>query len=331
MSVYAPALGHIWKTAKEFGLDPEELFKEAGIDPGLRFDTSARVGDRQVTDLFWIAHKQSKDKAFVFDLADHLHPSYLGALGYAWLTSFSLRKSFKRLEKYVHLVSDATDVDLKNCENELHITFSFHSVDRHHPSLLEDEWLVTSVKLCRMNCGESFSPARVYFQQCAPSNIQIYNEYFRCELVFDSESTTLVIPTAIADDPLPGSNAEIAHHLDRMIVDYLAQRDKLDITGRVRKEIVKELPSGDISMEVVASALGVSTRTLMRKLKDEGESFKKLLVNTRRQLSERYVEDKSLSVTEISFLLGFAETSSFSRAYKSWTGVSPSEHRLAMT
>jgi hypothetical protein len=59
MSVYAPALGHIWKTAKEFGLDPEELFKEAGIDPGLRLDTGARVGDRQVTDLFWIAQKQS--------------------------------------------------------------------------------------------------------------------------------------------------------------------------------------------------------------------------------------------------------------------------------
>jgi hypothetical protein len=105
MTVYAPALGYIWENAKEFGLDPEKLFKEAGIDPALRFDTSARVGDRQVNDLLWIAKKQSKEKAFVFALADHLHPSYLGALGYAWLTSFSLRKSFKRLDKYVRQAS----------------------------------------------------------------------------------------------------------------------------------------------------------------------------------------------------------------------------------
>jgi AraC-like DNA-binding protein len=330
MSVYAPALGYIWKNAKEFGLDPDELFKEAGIDPGLRLDTSARVGDRQVNDLIWIAKKQSKDKDFIFALADHLHPSYLGALGYAWLTSFSLRKSFKRLEKYAHLVSDAVDVDLKDRENELNIIFNFHSVDSHHPALLEDEWLITSVKLCRMNCGESFSPARVCFQQPTPSNLQTYQWYFRCELIFDSESTALAIPSAIADEPLPGFNAQIVHHLDQMIVDYLAQQEKLDIVGRTKAEIAKELPTGDISMEAVASALGVSLRTLSRKLKDEGESFKKLLITTRQELSEQYIQDKSLSTTEISFLLGFSETSSFSRAYKSWNGLSPSAHREAM-
>jgi AraC-like DNA-binding protein len=331
VSVFAPALGFIWESAKEYGLDAEALFREAGIDPKLRLDPSARVSDKQLDNLFYLAKQQSHDEDFVFHLVNQLHPSYLGALGYAWLTSSSLRKSFQRLEKFARLVNDALEVRLKEVADEFYVTIAPGSVDYRDPAFWEEERLITWVKMCRMNCGDSFRPTRVYFLQSEPSNIHTYYEYFRCELIFDSESTTLVFPAAIADEPLPGFNAQFVHHFDQMIIDYLGQQEKLDIIGRTKAEILKELPSGEISLEMVATALNFSTRTLSRKIRDEGESFKNLLASTRQELSEKYIQNKSLSLTEISFLLGFSETSSFSRAYKCWTGSTPSENREAMS
>jgi AraC-like DNA-binding protein len=138
------------------------------------------------------------------------------------------------------------------------------------------------------------------------------------------------MPVSVADEPLPGFNPQIVQQMDQMIIDYLAKLDRNDVLGRARAAILKLLPSGEVSLESVANALNISARTLTRKLNDEGESFKNLLAKTRRDLSEKYIMDKSLTLTEISFLLGFSEASSFSRAYKSWTGRSPSLHRSAI-
>jgi AraC-like DNA-binding protein len=71
----------------------------------------------------------------------------------------------------------------------------------------------------------------------------------------------------------------------------------------------------------------MSSRTLTRKLRERGETFKELLAGIRRELAEKYIMDNSLTLTEISYLLGFSENSSFSRAYRGWTGMSPSAHR----
>jgi AraC-like DNA-binding protein len=181
-----------------------------------------------------------------------------------------------------------------------------------------------------MTYGDSFCPSRILFQHSEPANVHAYYEYFRCELAFDADVTKLVMPVSVADEPLPGFNPQIVQQMDQMIIDYLAKLDRNDVLGRARAAILKLLPSGEVSLESVANALNISARTLTRKLNDEGESFKNLLAKTRRDLSEKYIMDKSLTLTEISFLLGFSEASSFSRAYKSWTGRSPSLHRSAI-
>jgi AraC-like DNA-binding protein len=89
------------------------------------------------------------------------------------------------------------------------------------------------------------------------------------------------------------------------------------------------LPHGNISDDAVANALHMSVRTMHRKLTEENNNFRTLLVEMRRDLAEQYILDNSLTLTEISLLLGFSESSSFSRAFKSWTGTAPSEARQA--
>jgi len=329
MTVFAPALSYFWESAKEYGLDPAELFKEAGIDPRLRLDVNARVSAVQYDRLVYAEKQKCKDDAFAFHLVEHLHPSYMGAMGYAWLASASLRQAFQRLSRYGRLLADEALIRLEDHGETLHIHLMPLLDEVRDPDLRERLRFANAVKLCRMNIGDSFKPSRILFQQSEPPNPAAYYSYFRCELFFDSDDSVLVIDSAIANQPLPGFNAQLENMLEQQIIDYLARLDKQDIVGRTKSVIFEQLPSGQVTVEGVATELNMSVRTLRRKLKEKETSFKQLLTLTRRELGERYIHDKSLSLTEIAFLLGFSDSSSFSRAYRTWTGQSPSEQRSA--
>jgi len=330
MSLFAPVLGFLWKSADAFGLDAESLMREAGIDPNLRMDINARITEQQFDHLAWLARRESHDDAFIFHLIENMHPSYLGALGYAWMTSSSLRRAFERAQRYYGLVTTHTRVRLEERGDELAVQFLSHNEGVHDLALRERIRLVAPVQLCRLSYGPSFAPKRCHFSHPAPANIGAYEAYFRCELLFDQPDARLVLAREVADEALAGFNPEIVRELDRMIIDYLARLDRNDILSRTRAAIIRELPSGEASLEKTAAMLALSPRTLARRLADEGESFKSLLAEVRRELGEKYILDKSLSLTEISFLLGFSEASSFSRAFRNWTGQSPSAHRSAL-
>ena len=221
MAIFAPSLSYLWEGAKDFGLDPVELFKEAGIDPGLRLDANARVSAAQYDYLIWAEKQQSHDDAFAFHLVEHLHPSFMGVMGYAWMTSASLRKAFQRLSRYGRLLADDAIIRLDDRGNTLHVLLESGSANIRDPALREQLRFANAVKLCRMNCGESFKPTRILFRQAKPPNPAAYYSFFRCELQFNSDASVLVIDSAVADQRLPGFNAQLGNLLEQQIIDYL--------------------------------------------------------------------------------------------------------------
>ena len=114
---------------------------------------------------------------------------------------------------------------------------------------------------------------------------------------------------------------------EKQIIDHLAKLNKDDIVGQTKSVIFDQLPFGQVAIDQIADKLFLSERTLRRRLKEAGSSFKEILAKTRRELGERYIQDSSLSLTEIAYMLGFSDSSSLSRAYKGWTGQSPSQYR----
>jgi AraC-like DNA-binding protein len=327
MSVFAPALSHIWVSIEDFGMDAGALFSEADIDPALRFDTSARVSNDKFDHLLWLGYKRSRDDDFIFKLARHIQPSFMGALGLTWVTSPSLRKAFERFQRYGRAVIDGQEIDIQDNEGEMRVQLDLLSADYRDPEMRDGLTLACAVQLCRLTHGELFTPSAVHFKFGEPANVSSFYGFFHCELFFGSESNALIIPLEIADDPQSGFNPQLLQQLDLMVIEYLAGLDKIDIVGRARAEIIRQLPSGGANLASVANAMNMSQRSLARKLGDSKQTFKDLLASTRMELSEKYVLDKNLSLTEVSFLLGFSETSSFSRAYKNWTGHTPSSRR----
>ena len=146
---------------------------------------------------------------------------------------------------------------------------------------------------------------------------------------FMGNSTRLTLSLDVADELLPGNNEELAAFSDQLIARYIKSLSEHNLITRVKKAIVGYLPSGEATVDKAALDLYMSTRTLQRSLQQEGSSFHGLLNEARMELAMDYVTDPKMDLTEIAFLLGFSEQSSFSRSFKRWTGKSPAQQRKA--
>ena len=180
---------------------------------------------------------------------------------------------------------------------------------------------------CRLNYGTDLYPVEVNFIHSKPACAEDFYSYFNAPVYFNSEVDSITLPTDAVDKRLPIGNPEIAKVCDQYIISYLAELDKNNIVQRVKGAIIEMLPSGGVSDEKVAQRLNMSTRSLQRKLQGARTTFRAQLTQVRQELAEHYIHDSSVSLTEIAFVLGYSEYSSFWRAYKRWTKCCPSDIR----
>jgi AraC-like DNA-binding protein len=137
----------------------------------------------------------------------------------------------------------------------------------------------------------------------------------------------LLLSRKDADTPLPVSNRQIAGALDAILAKQLAELDRSNVAARCKAALLERMALGESPDMDVARSLHMSRRTLQRKLAEADLTYQQLVDDTRRDLALRYVDDAAKSVTEITFLLGFAGQSAFTRAFRRWTGVTPTEYR----
>ena len=171
----------------------------------------------------------------------------------------------------------------------------------------------------------------VCFTHAAPAQLQTYEQAFSPgRLHFDAPFNGFVFPASFLELPLPTADQKLHALLRKHAELLLAELPKAEsLTERVRALIAKELSGGNPTVERVATALHVSTRTLGRKLEHEGTTFKDLLDDLRRRMALRYVGGRDLGLSEIAFLLGFSQTAAFHRAFRRWTGQTPLDYRRA--
>jgi len=326
MSFFAPAASAMFRQLEGYGLDPDALFRKAGLDPDLLFDPGARLPFQTLDQLFCQAAKLSGDPLFGLRAGEYFRPTHLGALGFAWLASSSLRSAFQRMNRYARMINDKLTVTVTEEGPDLVVT-----IDAHVPSrceaMREDTQLTVLMRACRAIAGDRFCPRKILYRQSEPADTGYHYKLFRCPIEFDAGATSMVVPQDVADKRLTGSNDELARLNEHIVVKYLAHSAKQDIVNRVKAAIIDALGSGGVTESAIAGQLHMTPRNLHRKLVKEDTSFKLLLNQVRQDLAQQYIKDRSMTLTEISFMLGFSEVSSFSRAYKNWTGKPPSAAR----
>ncbi len=318
----------LWNILESYEIDPEPLFQETALNPELMRKFGGRYKIDNIDNLWRKASEVIDDPCFGLKAAEVWHPSNLGALGYAMLASNTLRTSLERLVRYLGFLSDEDFMKLDETEEGLKLTLvmSPRNIDKSEQN---DAGLALILSICRMNYIEDLAPVSVTLVHPKPYCSARYFEFFRSPVLFEAPSYSFTLPIEAVDKILPGSLPQLAELTDQVMIDYLANLDQDQITQKVKATIIDQLPSGSVTDELVARSLHMSSLKLQRQLKRAGTTFNILLNEVRQDLAQKYLKEAENSMTEIAFLLGFSESSAFSRAFKRWMGVSPTKYRKA--
>jgi AraC-like DNA-binding protein len=321
----------VWKMLEKYNEDPVNVFKKVKLDPVLMQQPGARYPLEKIAELWEEMSRRIKDPCFGLSAATCWHPSHFGILGHALLMSRSLRVTLECLVRYHQVISDANYGRLHEDKKRGTLDFILMYTDEDpYPRAREDAALAWIMSVLRMNFQQDLSPVSVSFTHSRPDCAGKYYEFFHAPVTFGASVASFSLPLDVVDNILPAKNDELAELSENLMVKYIASLNNIDLITRVKKIIAENLPSGNVSLDNVASVLCVGTRKLQRMLQQEATSFIALLNETRMELAKQYVLDKSMDITEIAFLLGFAEQSTFSRSFKRWTGQSPSQYRKAV-
>jgi len=315
---------------KSQGLDTDSLADRHGIDPTTLHLPDARINAEQHSGLLSDALTESGNSALGLELGLHRSMATLDQLAYLMMSSATLRSSIEQGLKFQNypgrfsgfqLITSFSEIEQQGC-------YQIHA----HDSLGElrllavEELLAAIVSTSRWVRGRPLPITGLRLDYPAPPHRKRYEEIFDCPLHFGSSAIQLFFESDILDEPLPNASPQSAGLYARLCEETSISRNQGDMAWRVW-QIIVDRASEPPTLEQCASELHCSPRTLSRKLQAQGWQYQQLIDQVREIHARRYLSNPTLSITQIGHLLGYADSSGFHRAFKKWTGISPSEFR----
>jgi len=316
---------------KSAGVEVAPLLKRAGLTPEVIADSEERLSVRSQVALLDEAAVALKDDGLGFTLAREFDPRELGLLYYVMASSQTLGDALKRVARYSKITNDAVVVGYRE-GNRLTISLSYSGVPRHSDRHQIEFCMFAVFRLCRVLTGQNLVPQHFWISHHRSGANSEMARFVGTKVEFGADKDEFHLTLDARELPLIHADT----HLNDLLLKYceaaLADRrgDMSQFRTRVENEISSLLPHGRVLVEDVARNIGMSERTLARKLSDEGLNFTEILQQLRRDLAVRYLDDRKLHVSKIAWLLGFNEVSAFTHAFKRWTGKTPREMRTAI-
>ena len=308
----------IARALQQRGIEPEPLFRRAGLPSARVEDANARYPLAAMQRLWHLGAQATRDPCFGLEVGRLWHPTTFQALGYAALASASLRDALTNLVRYCHVVSTGVALELVDRTDEVDLVVASrgpgHLTAAGHATQAAMAAIVT---LCRQARSGSVLLQRVTLTRDEREGWTRLEEFFACPVESGTQDA-LVFGSHEIDAPLDTFNQDLLRLNREHVAHYLSSLEVADFPGQVRLQIARLLPSGVGDADVVAHAMNLSRRTLQRRLRVHDTSFRQILDETRRDLAREYIQDATLSMAEVACLLGFAETSSLSRAMRRW-------------
>jgi AraC-like DNA-binding protein len=311
-----------------------QLFEVAGLDPAAE-PTLERHLPAEVYFALWDAAMQLVlDPSFPVRVGAAFDLEALEAFGFLAMSSDTLKDAYERTARVRPLYNVGSRWDLTPLEDGLRMTW--HPWPIEPPSELArrsvNEYQVTEMLacICQMT-GRKLVPRRIAFRHGAPRDTSVHQELLGRAPEYDADFDGFEADFSWLSEPIRGKNPKLRAYFEKQcsnIKDAFASDPAF--TALVRQRLAATMEGGAASMSDVARSLGTSPRSLHRRLSDEGTSFNDLLDQVRRQFAEQYLARPRLAVSEIAYLIGFNDPSAFFKAFRRWTGVTPSEYRSSL-
>ncbi|MBB6522619.1 AraC family transcriptional regulator [Pseudoteredinibacter isoporae] len=321
-----------WITAleailRERGVSYSDVLADADIDAELLRNPYGRV-DVRVIDRAWkIAIERVGDDNLGILSAHLCQPVHWHALGLAMLCSASVAEALGRVVQYQEILTNV--VTQKIVHDDRHFCLYLKTKIPIELVGLEvvDFGFAGLLAVCRSIFPGEIKPSRVCLQRPEPTSTEAFEQFYGCTVQFGCEQHELEFPASVADRVLDYSDPQLAARQDDLAQDYIQRIVQNSFTLKTQDAIKELLPKGEPSQQSIAERLCLSPRQLQRQLQKEGSSFTALLRDVRMELAQQYLQQQYRPITEIALLLGFADHSNFTRAFKSWFDCTPTEFR----
>ncbi len=316
------------RALEEMGADIDLILTQAEIPSAALRDPEARFASKKIVAFLNAATEISGDEDLGLHAAERSDLKQLDILGYLMLTTPDPLEAFHRLQRYSRLLGDRLDFEMRAEGDHVILVLHWSDTETHRAGV--ECALGISLMAMRKLLGKGLQPVETHFAHPAPRDTREHKRIFGGVLHFGAAENQLRIrigPEFVADE-LSTADAGLSEVLERHAAHLLEQLpEKNDFVARVRRLITDELAGGDPSVENISTRLQMSTRTFRRRLEERGTKHRLLLDELRRALAVRYLDEEALEITEVAFLLGFSQASAFHRAFKRWTGTTPSDYR----
>ena len=314
---------------REHGNDVAAVLAEVGAKPEQVNDDGIRLEVPKQIKILELASAELQDGLLGFHLARNFDLREIGLVYYVIASSERLADALLNGKRYCTIMNEGVRLNVTLDERVAAIALDYVDIDRRSDRHQIEFWLVTLVRICRQVTDTRLAPRNLRIRHRRNETSAEMRSFFGCDVEFGATSDEIIFPAPVASLPIVGSDNYLNDLLLRYAEEALADRPQVrgSLRSAVERVLPQLLPHAKASASNVAQRLAISTRTLSRKLRDEDVSFVEILEETRAALAKRYLAERDLPVSEIAWLLGYGEVSTFTHAFKRWTGMTPRQFR----
>ena len=326
-SAYAKTLLQI---ASSTGLDSRRILNESGIQKSTLEDPDARIPFDNFLKAWHCAIELSGNPCLGWDASALFHPSTYGPLSCVIMMTPNLGEAALQIIRFEHLPETATNAGLGFEDGLAYIELEGKGYEDEFIRPIIEYALVEPLYIARFITAQEhhaqIKPAKIYFKHANPNPSENFDERLNAPVYFSQpynrayfDPNLLAIPTHFSDASLYKSVLEK--------IEEIGKPNETSFGDKVREFIVHNLPNGVPSIQDAAEYFHLSYRTLQRRLKEDGVQYKTMANEVRKELAVKLLKQNTVSISEIGFLLGFQEPTSFHKAFKKWFSSSPGEYR----
>ena len=315
---------------RELGIDEARVLELAGVSPALYRSARPRFSTRQFFGLWQAIGEVGGDPATGLRMGEHNAIEHAEAILLVALYSADFHEAMAKIARYKRLVCPE-EITLEYVDRTAIAHYRWTAAENHAPATLTDAMFASALGLVRRGTGNSaITPRRVEFTRRRPADAlaAMYADYFGCNVFFGADRDLLVWDAATMREPFLTHNEDLLDlllpGLEAALHDYAKAAS---LAEQVAAILGRSMRGERPSVEAVAKQLHMSSRTLQRRLADEGTSYQQQLDLVRQQTARRLLVSTELEAGEIAFFLGFEEINSFTRAFHHWEGTTPNRWR----
>jgi AraC-like DNA-binding protein len=278
-----------------------------------------------------LVSEELQDDLLGFHLARSFDLREVGLVYYVIASSERFADSLLNAKRYCSIMNEGVRLQMRQDDRTVAITLDYVDIERQSDRHQIEFWLVTIVRICRQVTDTRLALRRLRIRHRRSETPAEFRSFFGCDVEFGADRDEIILPASVASLPIVGRDNYLNDLLRQYAEAALASRPKerAALRSDVEGILPQLLPHGRASISNVAKQLAMSTRTLSRKLREEGAGFTTILDETRAALAKSYLAERHLPVSQIAWLLGYREVSSFIHAFNRWTGMTPRQFRLA--